>query len=79
MTAVSCSKEYWILVATAGGKIILMDQQSNSVVSEYTNNEGNVYFVLPGLTSQICLLLVMTLEKCTYSRFTNYSMFKLNW
>lgn len=44
VTAVSCSKEYWILVATAGGKIILMNQQSNSVVSEYTNNEGKCIF-----------------------------------
>ncbi|RCK57759.1 Meiosis-specific APC/C activator protein AMA1 [Candida viswanathii] len=44
VTAVSCSNEDWILVATAAGKILLMDQQENSVVAEYTTNEGKCVF-----------------------------------
>lgn len=44
ITAVSCSNEDWILVATAGGKILLMDQVVNSVVAEYTANEGKCVF-----------------------------------
>lgn len=44
ITAVSCSNEDWILVATAAGKILLMDQVVNSVVAEYTTNEGKCVF-----------------------------------
>lgn len=44
ITAVSCSNEDWILVATAAGKMLLMDQQENAVIAEYTTNEGKCVF-----------------------------------
>lgn len=46
VTAVSCSQEYWILVATANGKILLIDQRGhmNSVVGEFNVPENKCIF-----------------------------------
>ncbi|KAI5948694.1 hypothetical protein KGF57_005305 [Candida theae] len=46
ITAVSCSQEYWILVATANGKILLIDQgnEVNSVVGEFNVPENKCIF-----------------------------------
>ncbi|EGW31425.1 uncharacterized protein SPAPADRAFT_141342 [Spathaspora passalidarum NRRL Y-27907] len=47
VTAISCSGEYWILVATAGGKILLIDQKENEVVAEYlTTDKKCVYCII---------------------------------
>ncbi|KAL6452898.1 AMA1 Meiosis-specific APC/C activator protein AMA1 [Candida maltosa Xu316] len=44
VTAVSCSSEDWILIATAGGKILLIDQEGNTLVCSYATNEGKCIF-----------------------------------
>ncbi|CAD1812287.1 unnamed protein product [Candida parapsilosis] len=46
ITAVSCSQEYWILVATANGKILLIDQKEkvNQVVGEFNTPENKCIF-----------------------------------
>ncbi|KAI5950611.1 hypothetical protein CANMA_005271 [Candida margitis] len=46
ITAVSCSQQFWILVATANGKILLIDQREdvNGVVGEFNVPENKCIF-----------------------------------
>lgn len=46
ITAVSCSQEYWVLVATANGKILLIDQREevNGVAGEFNVPESKCIF-----------------------------------
>ncbi|RLV89327.1 Meiosis-specific APC/C activator protein AMA1 [Spathaspora sp. JA1] len=46
VTAIACSSEDWILVATAGGKILLVDQKKNQVVTEYRIKNNKCVFCI---------------------------------
>ena len=46
VTAISCSKDDWILIATAGGRILLIDQAENTVVAEYAVRDNKCIFCI---------------------------------